>query len=174
MGGDNRDLFTIIKKIMSLIYYKFLSKQACMFEKNIPNGFKIDIVIPLSFTFHDIIWRFFSVGQYREYRLIEVATDKVVAKAQVMPKIYIFNFMDKGLNIHIGPCSTLKEYRGRGFYPLLLYKIINDYRSKVSCFYIFCDEYNNSSVRGIEKVGFQPFAKGVKNKWGIYVIKEYI
>lgn len=59
--------------------------------------------------------------------------------------------------LYIASCSTIKGYRGEGFYPLLLFCIFNDYRNKIDSFYIFCAENNTVSIRGIEKVGICVF-----------------
>lgn len=155
-------------------YYRFpKSSLDGIDEVRIPDGFELDVVRPHSNSMHDILWNLFSFGKYREYRLFDGSNGKIASKAQVMPKIVIFRFMKKG-GVHIGPCFTNPLYRGRGFYPMLLKKIIADYRSRTDDFYIFCNEGNNASIRGIEKVGFKRFANGKKNKFGIYVIKEYI
>lgn len=155
------------------LYYHFPKENLNEIAVFIPDGFELRIVRPHSNSIHDILWNICSFGKYREYKLIDVSNGKTVSKAQVMPKILIFPFM-KNDGIHIGPCSTDSQYRGRGFYPTLLKKIMLDYRSKVKDFYIFCDSNNIASIRGIEKTGFKCFAKGVKNKLGIYVVKEYI
>ena len=57
-------------------------------------------------------------------------------------------------------------------YKNLLKKISNDYISYDK--YIFCSENNIPSKIGIEKVGFSKYAKGFKNRLGIYKIGEKI
>lgn len=156
---------------MKWIYYKLNSSNYTSLVKYENPGFEIRRIRPRKFTFHNIAWMLLSFGRFIEHQIVEMATSKVVARAQVMPKIFIFGFMKKN-GIHIGPCSTEEQYRGRGFYPTLLTEIILKYKNK-DC-YIFCDDENKSSIRGIEKVGFKPFAIGSKNKIGIYVIEKYI
>ena len=137
-----------------------------------PQDFFIRIVRPHSFSFHDIMWNIFSFGKYREYQLVQKLDGRIVSTAQVMPKIFIFQFMQKNKTLHIGPCATVKEFRGRGFYPLLLTTIMNDFKDKINLFYIFCDKTNVSSKRGIEKAGFNAFGEGYKNRFGIYVLDK--
>lgn len=155
------------------LYYTYPKENINNIDALIPSGFELRIIHPHTNSIHDVLWNLFSFGKYREYQLVDTSNRLTVSKAQVMPKIVIFRFMKSG-GIHIGPCHTLPAYRGRNFYPTLLKKIVEDYRMKIRDFYIFCDENNSASIRGIEKAGFKCFAKGVKNKFGIYVIKEYI
>ncbi len=74
--------------------------------------------------------------------------------------------------IHIGPCRTTKHERGRGFYPFLLRQIMRDNQNKVG--YMIVHQNNESSIRGVMKAGFIPFAKGHSNSFKRYVIDEYI
>jgi hypothetical protein len=55
-------------------------------------------------------------------------------------------------------------------YPYLLKKIIEDYKDRIDCFYIFTTSNNISSHRGIVKAGGEVFASGYKTKLGIYKI----
>jgi predicted acetyltransferase len=105
------------------------------------------------------------VGRFKEYRILY--NSKIIAYAQVMPKIFIFKFMHKG-GLHIGPCWTHPDFRGQGLYPYLLRKIIDDNKNGVDQFYIFAEYNNASSHRGIVKAGGEVFASGYKSKLGIY------
>lgn len=153
---------------MNWLYYSCASSDIDNKELDIPDGFILNVIHPRLCSMHDILWTILSFGRYKEYQLLDNRTKQVVAKAQLMPKIIIFGFMKTG-GLHIGPCFTEPQYRGNGFYPFLLKKIMQDYQNKVSDFYIFCDEKNISSKKGIEKAGFKCFGKGVKNRWGIYI-----
>lgn len=64
-----------------------------------------------------------------------------------------FSFYERERGIHIGPCETIESERGKGFYP---YRV----------FYMIVDEKNISSIKGVEKVGFIPFGKGLKYRFG--------
>lgn len=55
-------------------------------------------------------------------------------------------------------------------YPLLLQHIIDDYPDRD--YYMIVDECNVASQRGINKVGFELFAKGHKSRFGRYVIDK--
>lgn len=55
----------------------------------------------------------------------------------------------------IGPCSTLPQYWGQGIYPKILGHIAYTIGTKDTKFYVIVDDKNKSSIRGIEKVGFQ-------------------
>lgn len=155
---------------MSFLYYIFNKNRDTLNNIDIQDNINIMVTRPKLNTLHNIMWTLFSFGRFREYRIVS-QDNHVLSKAQVMPKIFIFSFM-KPSGIHIGPCFTDKESRGKGLYPFLLTRIILDYK-KVDDFYIFCDQGNTPSIKGIEKVGFKLFAKGAK-KNHIYVIESNI
>lgn len=160
--------------IMKWIYFRLASKSGSYYKSIIPDGFELQIRKPRSLSVHNLLWTFLSLGRYCEYILVDKVSQRVVSKAQVMPKIFIFQFMTGKRGLHIGPCSTIKEYRGKGFYPLLLSCIFDNYKNRVDTFYIFCDEGNIASIRGIKKVGFRAFGRGYKNKFGVYVVEELL
>lgn len=126
------------------------------------------IKLPLLHDLHSFVWGVLG-GGVREYRLI---IDKVVVSyARVVKKIFFFPFMESN-GLHIGPCYTIKERRGEGFYPYLLnYIVKNNYGED---FYMIVDEKNFSSLKGVLKAGFIPFAKGHKTILNRYVIDEYV
>jgi hypothetical protein len=70
-----------------------------------------------------------------------------------MPKNFKFNFMRENNSLHIGPCWTDPDFRGKRLYPFILNMIIND--NKKTPIYIFTTKDNFSSQRGIELVGFK-------------------
>ncbi len=88
-----------------------------------------------------------------------------------MPKIYKFPFMGKK-SLHIGPCFTEPEFRGKGLYPYLLTYIMNDIPT-ASAFYIICSETNTASRRGIQKAGFTFLGIGYKTKLHVYKIDRF-
>ena len=122
---------------------------------------KIDSLVALYWCIASLI-----LGKkFVEYQLIY--DGRVVSTARVTPKLPTFPFMSID-GYHIGPCYTEPEYRGRGFYPLLL-----QYRMELnpdSQFYMIVNETNESSLRGVKKVGFVEFARGKKDnfqRWSI-------
>ena len=75
---------------------------------------------------------------------------------------FYFPMTDSSIYIHY--IYTLPQYRGRGILPLLLKHMM--YMSKTEGFeraFIIVDEYNISSIRSIEKAGFQPIGRGIIN-----------
>jgi hypothetical protein len=151
------------------IYYKIDNIIEILNPIKIGEELIVRKVKPKLTNFHNILWTVFSLGKFVEYQLIN-KKDMVLSSAQVMPKIFIFSFMDKN-GIHIGPCYTHDNYRGRGYYPYLLTFITSEYKYKN--IYIFCEETNISSQKGILKAGFKSFAKGYKSKIGIYKVYNY-
>lgn len=124
-------------------------------------------------SLHNILWSVLSFCSFRFMRFEEYAFldgDRTVALAQVVHRLPMLAFMEDPRGIHIGPCRTDEAYRGRGLYPTLLRRILHDYRDR-TC-YIFCSESNAASLRGIEKAGFKPYAKGHRTRFGRYVIDE--
>jgi GNAT superfamily N-acetyltransferase len=135
-------------------------------------GFELKVVQPHN-GMHNILWTLFSMGRFKEYRILN--NSKIIAYAQIMPKIFIFDFMDKN-GLHIGPCWTHPDFRGQGIYPYLLRKIVDDdYGSveRADKYYIFTSTDNISSQKGIEKAGGEIFAYGYKTKLGIYRLSSY-
>lgn len=104
------------------------------------------------------------------YEYDVVKDNKVVSRSLVMSKIPIYRFMPRK-GIHLGLCFTIPEERGKGYYPLMLKYIQADLKD--DDVYMIVDERNVSSIKGIEKAGFVKFAKGEKNKLGIFIITEY-
>ena len=70
----------------------------------------------------------------------------------VMPRCFKFRYLASG-ECEIGPCYTHKDFRGRGIYPKVLGHILGDYEANK--FYMTVHKTNNSSIRGIEKAGFE-------------------
>jgi len=106
---------------------------------------------------------------FLEYQITN-ANGGVVSFARVIGKIYKFPFMKKK-SLHIGPCMTIPEYRGRGFYPMLLRKIQKDFDTDL---YMIVHESNLSSIRGVEKARFSLFGKGHSTLLKRYEIDEFV
>lgn len=62
-------------------------------------------------------------------------------------------------NRYLWNFRTLVEYRGRGIYPALLLYIMNNEESKSKRFWIIHAPENKSSLKGIEKAGFEYVGK---------------
>lgn len=84
-------------------------------------------VVPPFNSLHNILWHSFSLlvgARFYQYQIVR--DGKVLSTAEVCPRLPIFAFINNW-GWHIGPCMTIKEERGKGFYPLLLQHIIDDY-----------------------------------------------
>lgn len=149
------------------IYYELKRNKYLDFDIDIQYDIKIS---KKAKNIHQLLWKLVSFGRFKVYYIVH--KKDIVASAEVMPWIFIFSFMKKKQTIHIGPCWTKETYRNQGLYKNLLKKISNDYISYDK--YIFCSENNIVSKIGIEKVGFSKYAKGFKNRLGIYKIGEKI
>ena len=147
-------------------YYKYSHN-----HKHLENIHEVSFrkVTPKANSVHSILWHilsFVSGGEFIEYQLI-TKDGKVASVAQVCPKLPIFPFIEKS-GWHIGPCKTVPEERGKGFYPLLLQHILEDNPNRL--FFMIVEENNISSQKGVAKVNFEKFAVGYK-KFGRYIIK---
>lgn len=134
---------------------------------------EIRVVRPkMTKSLHSFIWTIASRcfnskkrGQFVEYQLL--TGGGIVSRAEVVSWIPIFPFMPHDA-LEIGPCSTDKEFRGNGYYPMLLKKIQEDFPDRKCCMLV--EEKNIASIHGVKKAGFEAFAKGIKNRFGRYVI----
>ena len=86
---------------------------------------------------------------------------KVAHTSAVMPKCFKFRYLGEK-DCEIGPCYTNKEFRGKGIYPKVLRCILSDYEADT--FYMMVSDSNNSSIRGIEKAGFEHCGEISKSK----------
>lgn len=126
--------------------------------------------IPLFKNRHSFEWKLSSLlggGFYEEYQLLK--NGNIVCNSEVANWMPSFPFMSyKG--IYIGSCRTVPTERGRGYYPYLICKIKESLPNHV--FYMFVDEGNDASIRGVTKAGFHRYALLKKTKFGFYKIKE--
>ena len=140
---------------------------------NLPNVHQVVFrkVNPRWDSLHRVLWHVFSWfcgSRFYEYQIVK--NERVLSTAEVCPKLPIFKFFNRGY--HIGPCMTIKEERGKGFYPLIFQYIIEEHPERD--YYMIIDENNVSSQKGVAKVNFQRFAVGHKDRWGRYVIDQIL
>ncbi len=146
-------------------YFKLLPDYHVIIHS--PNLFSLNL--HTRFKFINLFWYVFTLGRYKIYYIYD--KNKIVHFSYVMPKIFKFGFMKHKNSVHIGPCWTHEEYRGKGIYPAVLSKICADYFGKD--IYIFTDIGNIPSQKGIKKVGFKQIGQGYKSKFlGIYKINN--
>lgn len=93
---------------------------------------------------------------------------ELVHTSYVIPKCYKFPFMSRH-DYEIGPCFTYPSFRGKGVYPQMLKYICSSIGTEKSVFYMIVDEANVSSIKGIEKAGFQRCGKIKATK----ILKRY-
>lgn len=120
-------------------------------------------------SLHTLFWNLLTRNNYYEYQIRD-KENRPIAFAKTTPKLFYFTFMDKkDYNaLHIGPCSTIQEARGKGLYPYLLNYIIEN-NPNIENFYIFANKNNLSSIKGIEKIKrFKFIGYGYKNTLGYY------
>ncbi len=77
---------------------------------------------------------------------------KPIHTSTVMPGCFKFRYLGEK-ECEIGPCYTNTDFRGRGIYPKVLRFIMSDYDAET--FYMTVHKDNASSIRGIEKAGFE-------------------
>jgi hypothetical protein len=152
------------------IYFRHSEKPNDSLLKYPEESLQLRTIKPRLFgTLHSFLWSIETLlgGTYVEYQLWR--GDKLVSKAEVVSWIPQFPFMPKN-GLHVGPCITMKDERGRGYYPYLLSKIVEDNSSK-EC-YMIVSPKNVPSTRGVEKAGFRSFATGYRTRLGRYVIQK--
>lgn len=126
--------------------------------------------------FHTIIWYIstrLNGGEYWFYELLK--DNRVVSYAEVCTGHWQFPFIgySRKNKFHIGPCYTIPEARGNGYYPMLLNAIMQDLGADKE-YYMIVDSTNTASLRGVTKAGFSIVGKGIKNKIGQYIITESV
>lgn len=130
---------------------------------------KVTKISPFRNT-HSMVWKFSSLfggGLFVEYQLLKNGV--VVCDSEVTNWMLSFPFMSRR-GIYIGSCRTKLEERGRGYYPYLIAKIKETLPNRD--YYMFVDEGNHASIRGVEKAGFYRYATLRKTRLGLYLIKE--
>lgn len=113
------------------------------------------------------IMTFLFKGINRVFKEYDIVIDnKIVSKAVLISKVPIYKFLPSN-GVHLCYCETIPEARGKGYYPMLLSYIQNDFRNKE--LYMIVDQDNVASIRGIEKAGFVKYANGIKQDNGSFV-----
>ena len=98
--------------------------------------------------------------------------EKLIHTSLVTNKSFKFPFMSEN-DLHIGPCITKEEYRGRGIYPKVLQKIALDSPQKT--LFMIIEDSNIASIKGVTKAGFKKIGKICKYKKlfsNIYTLKS--
>ena len=109
-----------------------------------------------------------SKGEFYIYYVREEATGRPVHTSCVTGPGCKFPFMEKG-DIHIGPCYTEPDHRGKGIYRNVLRAIHADSCRKHRRAYMIVDEENLPSIKGIESAGFTLVGAVERSKlWKIY------
>ncbi len=133
---------------------------------------------------HILLWHLFAILSRGEYWRYELRKDnRMVSCAEVCTPNPQLPFIGRERErererenrraYHIGPCMTIPEARGNGYYPMLLNEIMKDLGTDKS-YYMIVHSDNYASLRGIAKVGFTLIGKGKKNALGQYIITNEI
>ena len=78
----------------------------------------------------------------------------IIHSSMLVPKCRKFPFLNEH-DYEIGPCFTDEKFRGMGIYPTVLNYICSNIGTDDSSFYMIISPENISSIRGVEKVGFE-------------------
>ena len=95
-----------------------------------------------------------SKGSFSIYYTLDPERGTVTHSSYVTGASYKFPFMHKG-DIHIGPCRTAPEHRGKGLYKQVLRAVLQDQQGSDHAAYMLVAEDNLPSIRGIEACGFR-------------------
>jgi len=117
---------------------------------------------------------FFHLFANQDYSILVVYTgNSLVHRSCVFPRYFRFPFMSQD-DLQIGDIWTHPEHRGRGIAFIAIKKIVDLQRKPGRKFWYVVEENNISSIRVIEKVGFQLEGEGGRTKWlGLKVFGTY-
>lgn len=150
---------------MAYIYYKY---KGSISEISCDENLHTKIIYPFTENLHALIWRIVSFllgGSYCKWQLIRGS--KILSEAEVVSWLPVFKFMPRK-GIHIGPCHTVADERGKGYYPYLLRQIVKSNTDKD--YYMIVEQSNTASIRGVLKAGFVEIGGGIKTRSGQYVM----
>lgn len=76
----------------------------------------------------------------------------------------------------IGDCFTNPDFRGKSIYPFVISHISNEtlIENKIKEVFIIVNSDNRSSIRGIEKAGFEKVASIKARRWLLFYFKKEI
>ncbi len=112
-----------------------------------------------------LFWYLFTKGKYCIFYIMHHG--KIIHYSHCLPGFFKFPFMTKK-DLMIGPCWTDSKYRGQSLYPFALSEITKRYENKVDNIYIFTEDTNIPSQKGILKAGFKQTGILKTTKTGIY------
>lgn len=114
---------------------------------------EVSRVTPRIAGFKDsLLWNVTCLGRIKAYCLYK--DDVLVHRSYVVRGRSKFPFLGRS-DIEIGPCWTKEAFRGRGYYPFIISKIIESELSRGGTAYMIVNNENSSSQQGITKVGFR-------------------
>lgn len=108
-------------------------------------------------SFTNLFWHLFSGFTYYRYSIIDDDSGDEIIYEHISKNLPHFDFIYRfGGGYHIGPAFTNPQYRGRGFHPYIITKVVEDIikNDPNSYMHIYVDQSNVSSIKGIEKAGF--------------------
>ena len=134
-----------------------------------PNFFKLSISkyekLSLKTKLMRMYFHIITKGNFEIYFVED--NGEIVHTSYVLGKCFKFKFMKKN-DIEIGPCYTEKTHRGKGLYSETLHTICYERKPLMTNIYIFVDENNVPSIKGIEKSNFEFVGFLKKCNLGIY------
>lgn len=117
-------------------------------------------------------WKIDFDPKSNEFRILD--GDILVHRSRIFYSSRLLgNFHIKGPLITIGDCFTDNRYRGLGIYPMVLRRIAKEYIEKSQVFILVAPD-NVSSIRGIEKAGFQFMGKLTCFRFLIFYLNKRI
>lgn len=88
--------------------------------------------------------------------------------------VYLLKLLNKKGPV-IGDCLTHRGYRGQSIYPYVINTIASEaLKADVKEIFIVVNKDNQSSIKGIEKAGFNPFATIIGTRWLWFYFKKQI
>ncbi|MDD8020930.1 MAG: GNAT family protein [Acidobacteriota bacterium] len=124
-----------------------------------------------------IIWYIFYVlrifkSNYYGIYLVRY-NKKIIHHTFIFPAFFRFPFMGKN-DLQIGDVWTDPSFRGRGIASLAIMSVLSRFSKEGKIFWYVVEDTNKSSIKVVEKLGFQLVGYGKKfSRWGSFLLGFY-
>jgi len=101
-------------------------------------------------------------------------SDKLIHVSYLYDNIFLLKLVNKNGPV-IGDCYTNKQYRGQSIYPQVINKIaLETLKQGIQEVFIVVNQENISSIKGIEKAGFNKFAAIKGRRWLWFYLRKQV
>jgi RimJ/RimL family protein N-acetyltransferase len=113
--------------------------------------------------------------QNREYgQMLAYRDGTLVHRSYVFPGWFRFPFMRR-TDLQIGDTWTSPAHRGQGIATAAIERILDEWAAPDRCFWYVVSSDNTSSIRAIQKAGFELAGTGQRgSRWGIRLLGSFV